>query len=72
LTRYTTLVALSRSENRLSRWAVRALAAFLAVYMLGLAGIPTFIPYLTALLVVVIDGLRQLPRRSATHSEPPY
>jgi len=38
-------VVLRRSENRFQRWAIRAIAAFLAVYMLGTAGIPTLVPY---------------------------
>ena len=29
-----------------------------AVYLLGVAGVPTFIPYVAALLTVVVDGVR--------------
>ena len=47
-----------RSENRLQRWAVRAIAGFLAVYMLGMAGVPTFVPYVAVLLAVIVDGVR--------------
>jgi hypothetical protein len=28
------------------------------VYLLGLAGVPTFIPYVAALLTVIMDGVR--------------
>jgi hypothetical protein len=51
-------VVLRRSENRLTRWAVRTIAAFLAVYMLGMAGVPTLVPYLAVLLAVIVDGVR--------------
>jgi len=51
-------LVLMRSENRLQRWAVRAIAAFLAVYMLGMAGVPTFVPYVAVLLAVIVDGVR--------------
>jgi hypothetical protein len=45
------------------RWALRAIAAFAVVYGLGLAGVPTLVPYLTALLLVAIDGWRTAIRR---------
>ena len=51
-------VVLRRSENRFRRWAIRATAAFLAVYMLGIAGVPTLVPYLAVLLAVIVDAVR--------------
>jgi hypothetical protein len=52
-------VALSRSSSSPFRlWAIRAVAAFLAVYMLGTFGIPTLIPYVAAMIAVALDGLR--------------
>ena len=54
-----------RSENRLRHWAVRAIAALLAVYMLGLAGVPTLVPYVTVVIAVIVDGVRlALQRRT--------
>jgi hypothetical protein len=37
---------------------MRSVAVFLAVYLLGLVGVPTLIPYVTAVLVVLVDALR--------------
>jgi len=56
-------VVLRRSERRFQRWAIRAIAAFLAVYMLGTAGIPTLVPYLAVLLAVIVDGGRLIVQR---------
>jgi len=39
-------------------WAIRAVASFAAVLALGAAGVPTFLPYVTALLLVAGDGVR--------------
>lgn len=36
-------------------WAVRSTLFFGAVYLLGLTEVPTFIPYVTACLVVASD-----------------
>ena len=44
------------------RWALRAIVAFAVVYGLGFAGVPTLIPYLTALLLVAIDAWRTVVR----------
>jgi hypothetical protein len=52
-------MVLSRSSgSRLRRWAMRAIGAFLVVYMLGAFGIPTFIPYVAVVLAVMVDGVR--------------
>lgn len=62
-------IALSRSSHsRLQGWALRAVAAFLVVYMLGTFGIPTLIPYVAALIVAGVDGLRTLMPRNASLS----
>ena len=37
-----------------------SIAAFLAVYMLGAAGIPTFVLYMAVLLAVIADGKRSM------------
>lgn len=39
-------------------WALRAVGAFGVVIGLGAAGVPTLIPYLTALLLVAGDAGR--------------
>jgi hypothetical protein len=51
-------MVLSLSDHPWRKWALRAIAGFLIVYMLGAVGIPTLIPYLAVLLAVSIDGLR--------------
>jgi len=52
---------LSRSSRGVfRRWAARAIAALLIVYLLGAFGIPTFVPYLAVLIVVLIDGARSV------------
>jgi hypothetical protein len=57
-------VALSRSSHgRLQAWAIRAIAAFLIVYLLGAFGVPTLIPYVAAVIAVVVDGARMIVRR---------
>jgi len=43
-------------------WAGRAILLMGAVYLLGLAGVPTFIPYVAALLTVILDGIRTARR----------
>ena len=68
-------MALSRSASgALQRWAVRAIAAFLVVYMLGAFGVPTFLPYLTVVLAVVVDGVRTFigSRRPTQPLRPPF
>ena len=64
-----TCVVLSRSDNRLQRWAVRAIAAFLIVYLLGAFGVPTLVPYLAVIIAVVVDAVRLAVRGRGT--EPP-
>lgn len=39
-------------------WCLRACLLFAAVYGLGLFGVPTQVPYLAAVLVVVADAVR--------------
>jgi len=51
-------VVLNRSDSRLQRWAVRAIAGFLVVYMLGAFGVPTLVPYLAVIIAVVVDAVR--------------
>jgi hypothetical protein len=52
-------MALSRSSSSVfQRWAIRAIAAFLVVYLLGAFGVPTLVPYLAVVVGVVIDGVR--------------
>jgi len=55
-------MVLSLSDHPWRKWALRAIAGFLIVYMLGAVGIPTLIPYLAVLLAVSIDGLRLVMR----------
>ena len=63
---------LSRSASgALRRWAVRAIAAFLAVYMLGAFGVPTLVPYMAVALAVAADGVRTLFARRAEAHRPP-
>jgi hypothetical protein len=69
-------VTLSRSDSRIQRWAVRAIAAFLIVYLLGSFGIPTLVPYLAAIIAVVADAVRLAMRRGGAvaderRDEPP-
>jgi hypothetical protein len=63
-------VALSRSDSRLQRWAVRAIAGFLIVYLLGAFGVPTLVPYLAAIIAVVADGVRLAMRRREDDAAP--
>ena len=54
-------MALSRSSHgRLQGWAIRAIAAFLVVYLLGTFGVPTLIPYLAVVLAVIADAVRSV------------
>ena len=63
-------MALSRaSHGRFQAWAIRAIAGFLIVYMLGAFGVPTQVPYIAVLLAVVVDGARLLMRREPTRPE---
>jgi len=39
-------------------WARRALVVLAGVYVLGMLDVPALIPYLTALLAIVGDGIR--------------
>lgn len=48
----------SARPSRLRGWAIRAVVLFLAVYALGLFRVPTLIPYLAVLLVVLADLIR--------------
>jgi hypothetical protein len=60
-------VALSRSSHsRLQAWAIRAVAGFLVVYMLGAFGVPTLIPYVAVIIAVTIDGVRCARMREPT------
>ncbi|HZR23996.1 MAG TPA: hypothetical protein VFA59_10440 [Vicinamibacterales bacterium] len=64
-------MTLSRSSHsRLQGWAIRAVAAFLVVYMIGTFGIPTLIPYVTALIAVLADGLRTWFSREKSEGRP--
>jgi hypothetical protein len=63
-------VVLSRSDSRLQRWAVRAIAGFLIVYLLGAFGVPTLVPYLAVIIAVVVDAIRLAVRRRGTQSPP--
>ena len=67
-------MALSRSASgALQRWAVRAIAAFLVVYMLGAFGVPTFVPYLAVVLAVVVDAVRSfIGSRTSTRQPRPF
>jgi hypothetical protein len=57
-------VALSRSSHgRFQAWAIRAIAGFMVVYMLGAFGVPTQIPYIAVLIAVLIDLGRLTVRR---------
>ena len=57
-------MALSRSSHsRLQGWAIRAVAGFLVVYLLGSFGVPTLIPYVAVIIAVAIDGVRSATRR---------
>jgi hypothetical protein len=65
-------VALSRSDSRLQRWAVRAIAGFLIVYLLGAFGVPTLVPYLAVIIAVALDAVRLAIRRREHHAAPPH
>ena len=39
-------------------WMLRAIVLFGGVYVLGLTGVPTLVPYLIALIAVVSDAFR--------------
>ncbi|PYQ76109.1 MAG: hypothetical protein DMG04_04765 [Acidobacteria bacterium] len=64
-------MTLSRSDSRLQRWAVRAIAGFLVVYMLGAFGVPTLVPYLAVIIAVVADAVRLAIQGRGTNSPPP-
>jgi len=65
-------VVLSRSSHgRLQAWAIRAIAGFLVVYLLGVFGVPTLIPYLAVMIAVIADALRLLLRRDEAPPRPP-
>ncbi len=60
-------MVLSRSSHgRVQGWAIRAIAAFLIVYLLGAFGVPTLIPYVAAIIAAVVDGVRLAAQRDAT------
>ena len=44
-------------------WLLRTACVFFAVYLLGLAGVPTLVAYVTAAIVVMVDGWRVFARR---------
>ena len=44
-------------------WLLRTACVFCAVYLLGLAGVPTLVPYVTAVILVLGDGARVARRR---------
>lgn len=57
---------MSNERRRAARWrwwALRAILTFGFVYALGVLGVPTLVPYLTALIVVAVDA-RQVSRAS--------
>jgi hypothetical protein len=56
-------MVLSLSDHPWRKWALRTIAGFLIVYMLGAVGIPTLIPYLAVSLAVSVDGLRLVMTR---------
>jgi hypothetical protein len=61
-------MALSRSSHgRFQAWAIRAIAGFLVVYILGAFGIPTQIPYIAVMIATFVDGLRLLMQRAPRH-----
>ena len=64
-------MTLSRSDSRLQRWAVRAIAGFLVVYMLGAFGVPTLVPYLAVIIAVVADAVRLAIQGRGANSPPP-
>ena len=43
---------------RWRRWALRSVLAFGVVLVLGAAGVPTLIPYIAAILAVIVDAAR--------------
>jgi hypothetical protein len=57
-------MVLSLSDHPWRKWALRAIAGFLIVYMLGAVGIPTLVPYVAVLLAVTVDGLRLVMARA--------
>jgi len=58
------------SRGALQRWAARAIAAFLVVYLLGAFGVPTFVPYLAVVIAVVVDAVRLLIDRWTARPRP--
>ena len=65
-------MALSRSgSGALQRWAARAVAAFLVVYLLGAFGVPTLVPYLAVTLAVIVDGVRSFLASRSSNRRPP-
>ena len=51
--------------NRWRSWARRAILLLAGVYLLGMTDVPTLIPYLTALLAIVGDGIRTVRKGAA-------
>lgn len=43
--------------KRWRQWCIRACCLFGAVYLIGLLGVPTQIPYIAALLIAVADAI---------------
>jgi hypothetical protein len=53
----------SDAAGRWRWWALRAALAFGVVYALGVLGVPTFVPYLAVVFVVVLDAVNVARRR---------
>ena len=51
-------MTLSIADRPWRKWALRAIAGFLLVYMLGAFGIPTLVAYVAVVIAVVADALR--------------
>lgn len=51
------------ARTALRQWCIRTSCIFAAVYLIGVLGVATLIPYVTALLIVVGDAVR-LSRRA--------
>ena len=58
-----------RTESRLRGWALRAIAAFLVVFILGSPGVPTQVLSIAAVIAVIIDGVRLVLQGRADESK---
>ena len=45
-------------------WARRAILLFAAVYVLGMFGVPTLIPYLAVVFILAWDAIRTTRKRT--------